>query len=141
MILLTACQSIYESENDTPFAPREYFRVIEAEPIGKTMIKEDERVHTLDVIKNKIKNETAIKDVIMLTNDNQTVVALKPFAYKRRDIDRLLNEYRETFEEQGVTAVLLTEPGLYRKAKEMKKIEEVSSEEWKSVWGNYFETE
>ena len=95
--------------------------MIEAEPIGKTILKEDERVHTLDVIKNKIKNETAIKDVIMITNDNQTVVALKPFAYKRRDIDRLLNEYRETFKEQGMTAVLLTEPGLLSQSERNEK--------------------
>ncbi len=141
LICLTACQSIYQSENDSPFAPREYFRAIEVEPIGKTILEENEGVSTLDGIKNKIKNETAIKDVVILTKDNQTVVALKPFAYKRMDIDRLLKEYRETFKEEGMTAVLFTEPGLYRKAKEMKEIEEVSSGEWNSVWGKYFEVE
>ena len=138
LVLLTACQSIYKSEDNSPYAPREYFRAIDVEPIGKAILQEDNTISTLNAIKNKMQDESAIKDVIVLTHKNQAVVVLKPFAYQRRNVDAILSEYRKRLDEEKVAAVLLTEPVDYRKAKKMKNMEEITGEEWELHWGSYF---
>ncbi|TKD70204.1 hypothetical protein [Pseudalkalibacillus hwajinpoensis] len=138
MVLLTACQSIYTSEDKSPYAPREYFRAIDVEPIGTAILKEDKSISALNHIKNKMQNEGAIKDVIVLTHNNQAVVVLKPFAYERRQLDEILSEYRKKLDEEKIAAVLLTEPVDYRKAKKMKNMEDVTGEEWQNQWGSYF---
>jgi hypothetical protein len=139
MILLTACQSVYKSEDQSPYAPREYFRAIEVEPLGAALMKEHSPNSSIETIQKMLKNESAINDVIILSRDNQTVVALKPFAYKRRDVDSLLSKYRDLLKAEGVAAVFLTEPNHYRNAKKMKEENEVSNEEWEATWGSYFE--
>ncbi|MBN8208369.1 hypothetical protein JI666_06405 [Bacillus sp. NTK071] len=138
MVLLTACQSIYKSEDKSPYAPREYFRAIDVEPIGTAIMKEDNSLPILNAIKNKMQNEDAIKDVIVLTHNNQAVVVLKPFAYDRRKVDEILSEYRKRLDEEKIAAVLLTEPVDYRKAKKMKNMEDITGEEWDIQWGSYF---
>ena len=139
IMLLTACQSVYKSEDSSPFAPREYFRAIEVEPLGAALWKEHSPKNSIEAIRKTMKNESAINDVIILSRDNQTVVAIKPFAYKRRDIDSLLTKYHDLLQAEGVAAVFLTEPNQYRSAKKMKQENEVSSEEWEATWGSYFE--
>ncbi|WLR60617.1 hypothetical protein [Guptibacillus hwajinpoensis] len=141
LILLTACQTIYKSEDQSPFGPREYFRSIEMAPIGAAIMKDHKPLSSLEAIRKKIKNESAIKDVIILSRNDQTVVALKPFAYTRQDIEPLLTEYKEWFQAEGLAVVFLSEPDHFRKAKKMKTNDEVTSEEWTSSWGNYFEIE
>ncbi|WP_347549511.1 hypothetical protein ABFG93_18595 [Pseudalkalibacillus hwajinpoensis] len=138
--VLTGCQSIYQNEEKSPFAPREYYRSIDrVKPIGAAIFNEVEVRNAVETLKDKIKNEPSVKDVIVLTHNGQAVVALKPYAYQRNNVDPLL--YSKWFKEEGIAAVLLTEPAQYRKAKRIKDVEEVSREEWETEWGHYFSAE
>lgn len=135
---VVGCESIYESSDPTPYGSREYYRVVDIEPIGAAIWEEMNLSNALASIKHQIKNETTVKDVVVLTHNEQVVVALKPYAYDRGKIGDLLSKYDGVFKDQGMNVALLTAPNHYRKAKKMMRSEEIDSEIWESEWGEFF---
>ncbi|MCA0986124.1 hypothetical protein [Guptibacillus algicola] len=138
IIGVAGCETIYESKDLSPYGSREYYRVVEMEPIGAAIWEDTHLSNTLASIKSQLKNETTVKDVIVLSHNEQVVVALKPYAYDRRTIGDVLSKYDGWFEDQGMNVALLTAPNHYRKAKQMKKNDEMNSEMWESEWGSFF---
>lgn len=135
---VVGCESIYESKDASPYGSREYYRDVAIEPIGAAIWKETNLSNSLTAIKDQIKNETTVKDVVVLSYNEQVVVALKPNAYDRRTMGELLTKYNDLFKEEGLSVALLTAPNHFRKAKKMKHINDLNSELWEAEWGEFF---
>ncbi len=138
-IVLTGCtneRSVYEKGNVEPFTPREYYR-------AHTNLNEIGAATSADIAKKitaRISSLDSIREAVVLTHNNEHIIAVRPAPYFRKKENELINEIKPLLE-KNPTVEIITDPGMYRTAKRLwnKKNGGHIDEEWKETWQSFLE--
>ncbi|WP_070120742.1 YhcN/YlaJ family sporulation lipoprotein [Bacillus marinisedimentorum] len=137
--VLTGCTdgvSVYEKGNVEPFTPREYYR-------AHTNLNEIGAATSADIVKKmtaKISSLEGVREAVVLTHNNEHIIAVRPAPYLRKNENALINDIKPLLENTP-TVKVITDPGMYRTAKRLwkKKNGGLIDEEWMETWKSFLE--
>jgi len=128
--MLAACadHSLYTKDGSQRFEPREYYRsAVSRDSVGAVLFKTDDRI---EKVKLTLLQVDGVKDSVVLSDGELTIIAVQPKAYERLKEDELLQQIHDQFHQMEMIKVT-ADPEHFRK---MKQLRDERAENRYDVW-------